>query len=106
MFHICIALTSSNGKVHKVCPRNMFIYGQASVAALQRHPGACSSARPEGVRGCRPPQPLTTWCAVYTRPWYGMRIERLRGVENPSRRVTRANVAQQRPKMGHVKTTV
>ena len=60
MFHICIALTSSNGKVHKVCPRNMFVYGQASVAALQRHPGACSSARPEGVRGCRPPQPLIT----------------------------------------------
>ena len=49
---------------------------------------------------------VTTWCAVYTRPWYGMTIERLRGVENPSRRVTRENVAQQRPKMVHVKTTV
>ena len=48
----------------------------------------------------------TTRCAVYTRPWYGRKIERLRGVENPSRRVTRENVAQQRPKMGHVKTTV
>ena len=48
----------------------------------------------------------TTRCAVHTRPWYGMRIERLRGVENPSRRVDRENVAQDRPKMGHVKTTV
>ena len=48
----------------------------------------------------------TTWFAVHTRPWYGMRIETLRGVENPSRRVTRENVAQGRPKMGHVKTTV
>ena len=34
----------------------------------------------------------TTRCAVHTRPWYGMRIERLQGVENPSRRVTRENV--------------
>ena len=47
----------------------------------------------------------TTRCAVYTRPWYGKRIERLRGVENPSRRVTRENVARQGPKMGDVKTT-
>ena len=28
------------------------------------------------------------------------------GCENPSRRVTRENVAQERPKLGHVKTTV
>ena len=44
----------------------------------------------------------TNRCA---RPWYGKRIERLRGVENPSRRVTRENVARQGPKMGDVKTT-
>ena len=47
----------------------------------------------------------STWCAGHTRPWYGKRMERLRGVEKPSGRVTRENVARQGPKMGDVKTT-
>ena len=47
----------------------------------------------------------TARCAVYTRPWYGKRIERFRGVENPSKRGTREYVARQGPKMGDVKIT-